>query len=54
MTDLKLFRLDADGRDVELRGPTVTLKVELQRRIEAGMEAILVIRLLASDYRTEP
>ena len=31
MTDLKLFRLDTAGRDVELRGSTVTLEVELQR-----------------------
>lgn len=40
MTDLKLFQLDADGRDIELRGSTVALEVELQRRIEAGMEAM--------------
>lgn len=54
MTDLKLFRLDADGRDVELRGSTVTLEVELQRRVEAGMEAMLGIRFLASEYPTGP
>ncbi|MEU9397073.1 DUF5655 domain-containing protein [Streptomyces sp. NPDC048324] len=54
MTDLKLFRLDADGRDVELRGSTVALEVELQRRIEAGMEAMLGIRFLASEYPTGP
>ncbi|MDT3728855.1 DUF5655 domain-containing protein [Streptomyces sp. DSM 41972] len=54
MTDLKLFRLDADGRDVELRGSTVTLEVELQRRMEAGMEAMLGIRFLASEYPTGP
>ncbi|MEW2634741.1 DUF5655 domain-containing protein [Streptomyces sp. NPDC048389] len=54
MTDLKLFRLDADGRDVELRGSTVALEVELQRRIEAGMEAMLSIRFLASEYPTGP
>ncbi|MER6543869.1 DUF5655 domain-containing protein [Streptomyces sp. NPDC001250] len=52
MTDLKLFRLDADGRDVELRGSTVALEVELQRRVEAGMEAMLGIRFLASEYPT--
>ncbi|MFD5626441.1 DUF5655 domain-containing protein [Streptomyces sp. NPDC127072] len=54
MTDLRLFRLDADGRDIELRGSTVALEVELQRRIEAGMEAMLGIRFLASEYPTGP
>ncbi|MFE7271874.1 hypothetical protein [Streptomyces sp. NPDC057623] len=54
MTDLKLFRLDADGQDVELRGSTVALEVELQRRVEAGMEAMLGIRFLASEYPTGP
>ncbi|WP_042419802.1 DUF5655 domain-containing protein [Streptacidiphilus anmyonensis] len=54
MTDLKLFRLDAEGRDVELRGSTVALEVELQRRIEAGMESMLGIRFLASEYPTGP
>ena len=48
MTDPKLFRLDADGREVELRGSTVALEVELQRRVEAGMEAMPGIRFLAS------
>ncbi len=54
MTDLKLFRLDSDGRDVELRGSTVALEVELQRRIEAGMGQVLGIRFLASEYPTGP
>jgi predicted transport protein len=54
VSELKLFRLDADGRDVELRGSTVALEVELQRRIEAGMEAMLGIRFLASEYPTGP
>lgn len=54
MSELKLFRLDADGRDVELRGSTMALEVELQRRIEAGMEAMLGIRFLASEYPTGP
>ncbi|MBT2487749.1 hypothetical protein J7E96_04210 [Streptomyces sp. ISL-96] len=54
MTDLMLFRQDADGRDVELRGSTVALEVELQRRVEAGMEAMLGIRFLASEYPTGP
>ncbi|WP_046498693.1 DUF5655 domain-containing protein [Streptomyces odonnellii] len=54
MTDLKVFRLDADGRDVELPGATVALEAELQRRVEAGMEAMLGIRFLASEYPTGP
>lgn len=54
MADLMLFRRDADGRDVELRGSTVALEVELQRRVEAGMESMLGIRFLASEYPTGP
>lgn len=54
MSELMLFRQDADGRDVELRGSTVTLEVELQRRVEAGMELLLGIRFLASEYPTGP
>ncbi|MFJ2954627.1 hypothetical protein [Streptomyces sp. NPDC087270] len=54
MTDLKLFRRDAASGDVELRGSTVALEVELQRRVEAGMEAMLGIRFLASEYPTGP
>ncbi|MGW1104305.1 DUF5655 domain-containing protein [Streptomyces sp. NPDC002540] len=54
MTDLKLFRRAADGRDVEVRGSTVALEVELQRRVEAGMASMLGIRFLASEYPTGP
>ncbi|WP_269857993.1 DUF5655 domain-containing protein [Streptomyces sp. RPT161] len=54
MTDLKLFRLDDEGRDVEMRGSTAPLERDLQRRIEAGMEAMLGIRFLASEYPTGP
>ncbi|MFJ9841683.1 DUF5655 domain-containing protein [Kitasatospora sp. NPDC101155] len=54
MSDLKVFRLGADGQDVELRGSTVALEVELQRRVEAGMECMLGIRFLASEYSTGP
>nr|WP_107086973.1 hypothetical protein [Streptomyces viridochromogenes] len=54
MTDLKLFRLDSNGRDVELRGSTVALEVKLQRRVEAGMGQMLGIRFLASEYPTGP
>ena len=54
MTELMMFRRDADGRDVELAGSTVALEVELQRRVEAGMEQMLGIRFLASEYPTGP
>ncbi|KOV12400.1 hypothetical protein ADK60_31775 [Streptomyces sp. XY431] len=51
---MKVFRLGADGRDVELRSSTVALEVQLQRRVEASMEAMLGIRFLASEYSTGP
>ncbi|MFE3874901.1 hypothetical protein ACFXPX_10940 [Kitasatospora sp. NPDC059146] len=54
MADLKVFRLGADGQDVELRSSTVALEVQLQRRVEASMEAMLGIRFLASEYPTGP
>ncbi|MDQ8704102.1 DUF5655 domain-containing protein [Streptomyces sp. LHD-70] len=54
MAELMLFRQDAEGRDVELRGSTVALEVELQRRVEAGLEQMLGIRFLASEYATGP
>ncbi|GGN51232.1 hypothetical protein GCM10012285_41130 [Streptomyces kronopolitis] len=54
MAELMLFRRDADGRDVALSGSTVALEVELQRRVEAGMEEMLGIRFLASEYPTGP
>lgn len=49
-----MFRRDADGRDVELSSSTVALEVELQRRVEAGLEQMLGIRFLASEYATGP
>ncbi|MFD7087272.1 hypothetical protein [Streptomyces sp. NPDC059883] len=49
-----LFRRDGDGRDVELHGSTVALEVDLQRRVEASLEAMLGIRFLASEYPTGP
>lgn len=54
MAELILFRQDSDGRDVELSGSTVALEVELQRRVEAGLEQMLGIRFLASEYATGP
>ena len=49
-----MFRQDANGQDVELTGSTVVLEVELQRRVEAGLEQMLGIRFLASEYPTGP
>ncbi|MFI9274014.1 DUF5655 domain-containing protein [Kitasatospora sp. NPDC052896] len=54
MTDLKLFRLDADKRDVEVQGSLAALESQLQERIEASMETMLGIRFLASEYPTGP
>ncbi|MFI6961770.1 DUF5655 domain-containing protein [Streptomyces sp. NPDC050255] len=54
MAELMLFRRDASGRDVELSGSTVALEVALQRRIEAGLEQMLGVRFLASEYPTGP
>ncbi|MBX9426448.1 DUF5655 domain-containing protein [Streptomyces lateritius] len=54
MAELMLFRRDADGRDVELSGSAVALEVELQRRVEAGLEQMLGIRFVASEYATGP
>ncbi|MFF7801162.1 hypothetical protein [Streptomyces olivaceus] len=54
MADLMMFRRDADGRDVELSNSTVALEVELQRRVEASLEPMLGVRLLASEYPTGP
>ncbi|MFH9267231.1 DUF5655 domain-containing protein [Streptomyces sp. NPDC017546] len=54
MGELMLFRRDAGGQDVELTGSAVALEVELQRRVEAGLEQMLGIRFLASEYPTGP
>ncbi|MFE3774502.1 DUF5655 domain-containing protein [Streptomyces sp. NPDC059122] len=54
MAELMLFRRDEGGRDIELPGSTVALEVELQRRVEAGLEQMLGIRFLASEYPTGP
>ncbi|MFH9724611.1 DUF5655 domain-containing protein [Streptomyces sp. NPDC017254] len=54
MAELMFFRRDAGGRDVELSGSTVALEVELQRRVEAGLEQMLGIRFVASEYATGP
>ncbi|MFE4695361.1 hypothetical protein ACFRH6_35590 [Streptomyces sp. NPDC056749] len=54
MAELMMFRQDADGQDVELAGSTVALEVELQRRVESGLEQMLGIRFVASEYATGP
>ncbi|MEW1583496.1 DUF5655 domain-containing protein [Streptomyces microflavus] len=54
MAELMLFRRDTTGRDIELAGSTGALEVELQRRVEAGLEQMLGIRFLASEYPTGP
>ncbi|WP_348652285.1 DUF5655 domain-containing protein [Streptomyces sp. 71268] len=54
MAELLLFRQSSTGRDIELRGSTVALEVDLQRRVEAGLEAMLGVRFLASEYPTGP
>ncbi|PCG85070.1 transporter [Streptomyces sp. WZ.A104] len=51
MSNLKVFRVR--GRQAtEVPGAAVGVEVELQRLIEANMEAMLGIRFLATEYRT--
>ncbi|MEU8594256.1 DUF5655 domain-containing protein [Streptomyces globisporus] len=54
MAELMMFRRNVDGRDVELFSSTVALEAELQRRVEAGLEQMLGVRFLASEYPTGP
>ncbi|MGC4998397.1 DUF5655 domain-containing protein [Streptomyces sp. DT195] len=54
MAELMMFRRDANGQGIELSGSTVALEVELQRRVEAGLEQMLGIRFVASEYATGP
>lgn len=51
MSNLKVFRVKA-GQATEVPGAAVGMEVELQRLIEANMEAMLGIRFLATEYRT--
>lgn len=51
MSNLKVFRVRG-GRATEVSGASVGVEVELQRLIEANMEAMLGIRFLATEYRT--
>ncbi|MGW2702397.1 DUF5655 domain-containing protein [Streptomyces sp. NPDC001340] len=51
MSNLKVFRVRG-GQATEVTGAPVGVEVELQRLIEANMEAMLGIRFLATEYRT--
>ncbi|WP_236244054.1 DUF5655 domain-containing protein [Streptomyces sp. CC210A] len=51
MSNLKVFRVRS-GQATEVPGAAVGVEVELQRLIEANMEAMLGIRFLATEYRT--
>ncbi|ORT59140.1 DUF5655 domain-containing protein [Streptomyces sp. CB03238] len=51
MSNLKVFRVSG-GQATEVPGAAVGVEVELQRLIEANMEAMLGIRFLATEYRT--
>lgn len=51
MSNLKVFRVRG-GQATEVPGAAVGVEVELQRLIEANMEAMLGIRFLAGEYRT--
>lgn len=51
MSDLKLFRLASPGV-AELQGSTLALERSLQNLFERNLEALLGIRLLASEHRT--
>ncbi|MEU8913125.1 DUF5655 domain-containing protein [Streptomyces nigrescens] len=51
MSNLKVFRVRG-GQATEVPGASVGVEVELQRLIEANMEAMLGIRFLVTEYRT--
>lgn len=51
MSNLKVFRVRS-GQATEISGAFVGVERELQRLIEANMEAMLGIRFLATEYRT--
>jgi predicted transport protein len=53
MSDIKLFRID-EGGVAELQGSSVALEKSLQTQIERHLEALLGVRLLASEYSTGP
>ena len=51
MSDIKLFRLHS-GRATELQGDASDLEKPLQSLIEANLDVLLGIRLLATEYST--
>lgn len=51
MSDIKLFQLSGDNV-TELSGKTVKLEKELQSHIEANMDVLIGVRLLATEYST--
>ena len=51
MSDLKLFRI-TDGVATELQGASVALERSLQKLIEANMDTLFGVRLLATEYST--
>ncbi len=51
MSDIKLFRVDA-GKASELSGSALTIEKELQTLIEQNLEAMLGVRLLATEHST--
>ena len=53
MTDIKLFTLSG-GEASEIAGSATALERSLQHLIEQNLEAVLGIRLLASEYATGP
>ena len=50
----KLFRIGPDGQCEEVHGGRMRLEADLQRQVETGMEVMLGVRLLASEYPTGP
>ena len=51
MSDLKLFRI-AEGVATEVTSSSVALERSLQKLIEANMETLFGVRLLASEFST--
>lgn len=51
MSDLKLFRI-TDGVATELQGASVALERSLQKLIEANIDTLFGVRLLATEYST--
>ena len=53
MSDIKLFSIE-DGIAVELPGEAAALERSLQSVLERNLDALLGVRLLASEYSTGP